>query len=635
MDTHLLISRGMDGPITMADVIYAKHRDLCDINGDLTKMLCTAINTITPDEAISAQLIRGIWFLYVKSDLARCNLLRHGKIHLGHRVLYLYDANPYTTRPRVPNERIVIKDLPLYEPHELIYNFLSDHSQIQPVGEIKFSKSRTSDFFTGDRYIFVQGEFTPPLPKSIQLGDYQCRVWHASQNSKCLRCRMESHSTTQVEMCPAYASSQSDVIPFKNPKNVLTNFFSSPMTFADQAFNNAEQAYLWTKCTDLCEPELAERVYRANSAAEAKRISGEIPAEKDFSEWNKKKYSIMKDVLLAKAKYCPLYCDVLLQSESKLLVESTKDDYWGANLSPDLVKTTIPAYYPGKNNLGKIHMEIRDILVTENQQNPPSAPIQSSTSSAASVTPVVSTSSAVSTALTAFTFSAASTSSTTFKCSAPSMGSVASPAITAPVVSSDAVPNTGSTAFKFSATSMAPVPPTVSVASSASTGYAISAVQPASVAPPASAGPPASAAPPACAPSLASAPSPASVVPSASAAQPASTTSDAVTSSKISSTTQPSMLLKDTITVSSRPIPIQLRDHVNKLEGTDSFKPRVPKVQRIRRRDLKKISTGSHSPVRSIIGFMLKPRGATDMEVDTPEDDVSSTSPLDTNHHHP
>ena len=171
MDTHLLMSRGMDGPITIADVIYAKHRDL-------TKMLCTAINTITPDEAISAQLIRGIWFLYVKSDLARCNLLRHGKMYLGHRVLYLYDANPYTMRPRVPNERIVIKDLPLYESHELIYNFLSDHSQIQPVGGIKFSKSRTSDFYTGDRYIFVQGKFTPH-PPSFEVDS----TWRLSMHS--------------------------------------------------------------------------------------------------------------------------------------------------------------------------------------------------------------------------------------------------------------------------------------------------------------------------------------------------------------------------------------------------------------------------------------------------------------------
>ena len=94
----------------LVDVIYAKHRDLGDITGDLTKMICTAINNITPNEAISAQLIRGIWFLYVKNYAARSTLLCHGKLDLGHRELYLYDVNPYAMQPRVPHERTVFKD---------------------------------------------------------------------------------------------------------------------------------------------------------------------------------------------------------------------------------------------------------------------------------------------------------------------------------------------------------------------------------------------------------------------------------------------------------------------------------------------------------------------------------------------
>ena len=108
---------------------------------------------------------------------------------------------------------------------------------------------------------------------------------------------------------------------------MLSNYFSCKITFGGQEFNSAEHCYQWLKCTELMEPEPAERVFKAPSAALAKQISSQMPVDKILTDWNNK----------------PHY----------------------------LVKTTHPQYYPGKNRIGKLHMEIRQNLQSVSQQDLP------------------------------------------------------------------------------------------------------------------------------------------------------------------------------------------------------------------------------------------------------------------------
>ena len=63
---------------------------------------------------------------------------------------------------------------------------------------------------------------------------------------------------------------------------------------------------------------------------------------------------------MAKLDSCNLYRNVLLKSGDKILVKSTKDKFWGSNMSHFLVKSTDPIFYPGENQLGRLHMQIRD-----------------------------------------------------------------------------------------------------------------------------------------------------------------------------------------------------------------------------------------------------------------------------------
>ena len=355
----------------LADVIYARHRDISNLTGDLTSIICTAINSIVPEEAVFAQKIKGVWLLYVKSDNARVTLLKLGKLTINTDVhLYLYDNNPFD-RTRIQNERIVFKDLPVWECDSLVLNYLSGFPNISVVHDVQFSRSPTSNFLNGDRFVFIKGQCFPPLERNVMLGDYPVRIWHASQSKSCARCHHDDHNTSQTDKCVAYQQKQDDVEPFRHPSNVLSNYFPCKITFDGQAFNSAEHCYQWLKCTELMEPELAERVFKAPSAALAKQISSQMPVDKILTDWNNKKLDVMKKVLLAKLECCSLYRDVLLKSDTKVLVECTKDEYWGANLSHYLVKTTLPQYYPGKNKLGKLHMEIRQNLQSVSQQDLP------------------------------------------------------------------------------------------------------------------------------------------------------------------------------------------------------------------------------------------------------------------------
>ena len=353
----------MDELTFISEALYAKHNDIQHITGDLTRYICDAVNKIIPREAAAAQLMRGVWHIFVKNASARSALLLHGSLLINNTTLRLYNEDPHSVRSRIPNERVLFKDIPLLESSNLIYDFLDEHPQVEPVGGVKFSFSRNTEYANGDRFIYVRGEFTPPLEKTATLGEHRVRIWHASQSRSCERCGTVEHKTSEIDKCPAYMNN-ANAIAFKNPRNVLTNFYPCDIKIEGQTFKSSEHAYLWQKCTDVLEPGLAERIFHAGTAAEAKEISRELPRGIDYSEWNKKKLEVMRNVLQAKLKCCSLYGDALRRSGTNILVEATKDPYWGANLSPYLVKSTKPDLFPGMNFLGKLHMEIRHQMLT-------------------------------------------------------------------------------------------------------------------------------------------------------------------------------------------------------------------------------------------------------------------------------
>ena len=73
----------------------------------------------------------------------------------------------------------------------------------------------------------------------------------------------------------------------------------------------------------------------------------------------------MRDILHAKADYCPLFKSALIDTVGKHLVESTQDLFWASGLTPQYTTTTKPEYYPGRNELGRILESVRADLIKE------------------------------------------------------------------------------------------------------------------------------------------------------------------------------------------------------------------------------------------------------------------------------
>ena len=348
--------------------VYLKHADVSMIRGNILITICNAANRVTPNNIVGAYKSRGIWQIAVKTQTARAQLLTQG-ISIDKHLVQLYDDNPYTHRAGETSEKIVFKGLPFEFQNYHITEFLKKFSQIEPRSNILFAREKNQDnelfslYLNGERYIFVKGNFTPPLPKEVRINDRHCQIWHRSQKSWCLRCNSNNHGTEKTDQCDAYDANPTAVM-FKSRNNVLCNYYMCEINVWGLKFPSAEHAHSWAKCTEFLKPELAEQVIKTEWPIAAKDISRQIDSP-DNSEWDTKRVETMSEILYAKAQSCELFKKTLLSTNGKEIIEATEDRFWGCGLDLRLAQSTKPSYYPGTNKLGKLLQLLRDKLIVE------------------------------------------------------------------------------------------------------------------------------------------------------------------------------------------------------------------------------------------------------------------------------
>ena len=219
-------------------------------------------------------------------------------------------------------------------------------------------------FYSGDRFVFVKGKFSPALHRNALVNYNKCRIWHKTQEEACERCRSSDHVTNDTDKCSAFSDDSDSIIAFRSPKHVLCNYYPAHIKVYDTMFYSVEQAYQWRFLKYIGMEEQAQQVLDTRSPAEAKEIASSIPRQL-HKDWHSIKLCVMRDILHAKADYCVLFKKTLIDSVGKRLVESTQDLFWASGLSPNLSATTTPAYYPGSNELGRILEAVRAELVKE------------------------------------------------------------------------------------------------------------------------------------------------------------------------------------------------------------------------------------------------------------------------------
>lgn len=131
---------------------------------------------------------------------------------------------------------------------------------------------------------------------------------------------------------------------FKGEYEFLNNAYEVPIMYEGVCYSNAEAAFQAQKCEN---PDL-RNVFADLDAITAKKLGREMRLRED---WDDVKDDIMHDVLLAKFTQNAELQDALIDTADEDIVMYTRHDtYWG------VIKGN------GENRMGKILMEIRDLL---------------------------------------------------------------------------------------------------------------------------------------------------------------------------------------------------------------------------------------------------------------------------------
>jgi ribA/ribD-fused uncharacterized protein len=134
----------------------------------------------------------------------------------------------------------------------------------------------------------------------------------------------------------------------------LSNFEASPIVYRGMIFCSVENAYQAAKLGDSIPSELHHFLeeFQFCTPAAAQKLGQKIPCVKD---WNDIKYNVMHELVLKKFKVHKDLKNKLLLTQDKYLEETNNwgDVYWGV------------CNGVGKNNLGKILMEVRSALRNE------------------------------------------------------------------------------------------------------------------------------------------------------------------------------------------------------------------------------------------------------------------------------
>lgn len=112
-------------------------------------------------------------------------------------------------------------------------------------------------------------------------------------------------------------------------------------------------------------PDLQRTIIQQTSPMTAKMKSKPF-RDRSRPDWDTVKYRIMRWCLRTKlAQNYDSFGRLLLATEDKQIVEmSLKDDYWGAKLQAPTYDILI-----GENVLGRLLMELRELLKNDNDQN--------------------------------------------------------------------------------------------------------------------------------------------------------------------------------------------------------------------------------------------------------------------------
>ena len=149
-------------------------------------------------------------------------------------------------------------------------------------------------------------------------------------------------------------------IIFQGHHSDLSNMADSKFVFEGRDFENAESAYQYKRAMAVGKSDLAKEVLKKqNDPYLSKRLCRNL---KENDEWKQKKEKVMRSIIEAKFSQNERCKKELLATENATLYEGTSDKFWGSAIPIAKYKSLNSRNIPGKNKLGQILEEIRNIL---------------------------------------------------------------------------------------------------------------------------------------------------------------------------------------------------------------------------------------------------------------------------------
>ena len=191
-----------------------------------------------------------------------------------------------------------------------------------------------------------------------------------AQERRCKICKAEGdkEQTANFPMFePHHAES---TVAFCSP-SILSNFHDCEIQCHGNKYPSMEHRYQHTKAILLGCNDTATNILSAKTARDAKLIAKEIP---DDEAWDIVKLEVMSDLLKIKLESCPDFKEAIIQTGDGVLAEATGDLFCASGLSPDLTLCMRPSNYPARNELGKLSMELRSLLLIAEEHGNTKAP---------------------------------------------------------------------------------------------------------------------------------------------------------------------------------------------------------------------------------------------------------------------
>ncbi|GAB3762203.1 NADAR domain-containing protein [Ramlibacter monticola] len=163
---------------------------------------------------------------------------------------------------------------------------------------------------------------------------------------------------------------KNNMVLFWGRQDPFSNWHPSKFTFDGVTFNCSEQYMMYRKAVLFGDTKIASEILGCRDPREQKALGRKVGGYDD-AVWKAQARDIMVPGLVAKFEQNPALDDVLVGTESLLIVEaSPTDPLWGVGLSAEDPRILDQSQWLGSNWLGDVLMRARAIRVRARAANP-------------------------------------------------------------------------------------------------------------------------------------------------------------------------------------------------------------------------------------------------------------------------